>query len=174
VILTFDDGYADNWELARPILQRYGFAATVFLVSGALGGFPTWTSEPALQGRPLLTVAQIRELLAAGIEIGAHTRTHPSLTGVAEPEVREAEVKGSREDLERYLGRPVRSFAYPFGDYDAELLALVEHAGYEGACGTCPGINDPAAPAFELCRLEVRGTDSLLTFARMIWRGERP
>jgi peptidoglycan/xylan/chitin deacetylase (PgdA/CDA1 family) len=174
VILTFDDGYADNWELASPTLQRYGFAATVFLVSGALGGVPTWTSEPALKDRPLLTISQIRDLMAAGIEIGAHTRTHPSLTAVADPMTRESEVRGSREDLERCVGGPVRSFAYPFGDYDTELLALVERAGYEGACCSRSGINDPGAPAYELCRVEVRGTDSLLTFARMVWRGHRP
>jgi peptidoglycan/xylan/chitin deacetylase (PgdA/CDA1 family) len=107
------------------------------------------------------------------MEIGAHTRTHASLMAIADPDARTAEVKGSREDLERQLGKPVRSFAYPFGDYDAELAALVKHAGYEGACSTHPGINDPATPAFELRRVEVRGTDSLPAFARMIWRGGR-
>ena len=92
---------------------------------------------------------------------------------LADPGAREAEVRGSREDLERDLARPVRSFAYPFGDNDAQLLTLVRQAGYEGACCTRPGINDPATPAFELCRVEVQGTDSLLTFARLVWRGMR-
>jgi peptidoglycan/xylan/chitin deacetylase (PgdA/CDA1 family) len=173
VILTFDDGYADNWSVALPILRHHGFPATIFLVSGVLGQAAVWTSDPALRGRPLLTVEQVQALLAAGMDVGAHTKTHVALTEVRSADDLQREVRGSREDLERQLGRRVSLFAYPFGDFDDEVAEQVRGAGFDAACCSRSGINDPVVAPYELRRVEIRGTDSLLSFARAVWQGRR-
>jgi peptidoglycan/xylan/chitin deacetylase (PgdA/CDA1 family) len=172
VVLTFDDGYADNYHEALPILRRYGFSATFFLVSGSIGGAGSWSSDPDLFGRGMVTPHQVEALLAAGMDVGGHTVSHVSLTGVPAPE-REREIHDSRSALERRFGRDVTTFAYPFGDYDTETADIVRRAGFRAACCSHSGRNDPATPLFELRRVEVRGTDSLLQFALMVWRATR-
>jgi peptidoglycan/xylan/chitin deacetylase (PgdA/CDA1 family) len=173
VVVTFDDGYADTYDLAFPILRRLRIPATVFLVTRAIGGSANWTTEPAIAGRPLLTAERIKEMLAAGIEVGAHTRTHVSLTDVPPDDNRELEIAGSRQDLEEDFGRPIRTFAYPFGDYDSDIAAAVRRAGFHAACCSRQGANDPATPHFELRRVEIRGTDSVFRFPYMVWSGRR-
>ena len=89
VAITIDDGYADNLEIAHPILRRHGFSATLFLISGKLGGVADWSSrESATDGRPLLSKEQALRLRSEGHAIGAHTRTHRPLPTLAEEEAR--------------------------------------------------------------------------------------
>ena len=173
VVITFDDGYADNYHLALPVLRKLHIPATVFLVSREIGGEANWTTEPAIAGRPLLTDGLISKLLDGRFDVGAHTRTHVSLTDVTDAETREHEIAGSRHDLEGSLGRPIRTFAYPFGDYDSDVAEIVRRAGFHAACCSRPGANDPATPLFELRRVEVRGTDPLWRFPYMVWSGRR-
>jgi len=172
VAITFDDGYEDVYREAFPILRRYRFAATIFVVSGSVGRAAWWASGPPLAGRAIATEQQLQEMAAAGIEIGAHTARHPSLTSLSPAEQR-AEIGGSRRELEGMMAVPVRSFAYPYGDYDHVTAASVRDAGFHAACCSRSGRNDPATPLFELRRTEVRGTDSFVRFVRMLASGRR-
>ncbi len=170
VVLTIDDGYADNLEIALPLLKRYRFAATVFLVSRKLGGENDWTSRDEAR-RPLLSAEQAERLAsAAEIAIGAHTRTHPRLTEV-EGERRAEEIDGAGEDLAALLGQPVPTFAYPYGKFDRAVVAATAKAGYTGACTVESRLARLGDNPLEIPRLEIRGSDTLRTFLRKLWLG---
>jgi peptidoglycan/xylan/chitin deacetylase (PgdA/CDA1 family) len=128
--ITFDDGYTSILEAALPELHRHGFGATAFIISDRIGGTNEWDEGPAW---PLLSADEVRELAAAGIEIGSHSATHPRLAGVDAGRLA-VEVKTSREKLSTLLGSEVRGFAYPYGSMDAESRAAVGQAGYQYAC----------------------------------------
>jgi peptidoglycan/xylan/chitin deacetylase (PgdA/CDA1 family) len=124
VVLTFDDGYRDFFTDAWPILQQYGFSATVYMVTSLV-------DEPAY-----LTSEMIRELDASGsVDFGAHTVYHSDLPNLTDADA-EAEITGSKLALEALLGHPVRTFSYPAGHYSDRDLALVDAAGYELAVTT--------------------------------------
>jgi peptidoglycan/xylan/chitin deacetylase (PgdA/CDA1 family)/GT2 family glycosyltransferase len=168
VVLTFDDGYADNVELGLPMLEQHGFAATVFLVSAA-GDRAGWRSAQDVQGRRLLAPADASRLKGR-LDFGAHSRTHPRLPSLELHEL-EREVSGSRSELEQVLGSSVTVFAYPYGDRNEAVEQAVERAGYVAACGIEPGRNRPSCDLYALKRFEIRGTDSLLRFATTLWLG---
>jgi peptidoglycan/xylan/chitin deacetylase (PgdA/CDA1 family) len=172
IVLTFDDGYSDNWGEALPILRRYRLPATVFVVSTAIGRRAWWPDAVPLFERTILTSDQLAELTESRIEIGAHSRTHRSLTSLT-PGALQAEVMESRAQLQQAAGSEVRAFAYPFGDCSEQVIEEVASAGFEAACCSRSGVADPAAPLFALPRVEVRGTDSLAAFALLVWRGHR-
>ena len=170
VVLTIDDGFLDNATIARPLLERFGFPATVFLVSSPSADHD-WRADPALAKHPIMDRTKARELLGERFEIGSHTRTHPDLTAITADEARD-EIAGSRQELERDLGAPVTAFAYPYGAASPEVRRLVEEAGYLAARGIQPGRNHPATPAFDLRWLEICGTYSLPRFAATLVMGE--
>jgi peptidoglycan/xylan/chitin deacetylase (PgdA/CDA1 family) len=157
--------------VALPILHRHGFTATVFVVSRAVGGVNDWDLDGELSGRAMLSAGELRELSRAGLHIGAHSRTHPRLTELPLDRM-EDQIAGSRADLEHLIGQPVLTFAYPNGQYSRQTQAVVMHSRYTGACTSEPGSNDPAVPLLELRRIEVLGTDSLMTFALALWAGK--
>lgn len=170
VVLTIDDGYADNLAIALPLLKRYRTQATVFLVSRKLGGVNDWTSRDDAR-RPLLSPEQAQELAAgAGIAIGGHTRTHPRLTEI-DGDRRAEEIGGSGEDLAELLGRPIPTFAYPYGKFDPEVVATTRDAGYAGACTVESRLARLGDDPLEIPRLEIRGSDTLRTFLRKLWLG---
>lgn len=173
VVLTFDDGYADFATTAWPVLARHGFPATVFVTSG-------WVDDagPYAAGDPpdrMLTWAQIRELADAGVEIGAHSHSHPQLDQVGAEDLRE-ELDVGRALLQDCLGAPVTSLAYPFG-YSSPLVRLAARsAGYRCAAAVRNVIATPSADLFQLPRLTIRrATDATLfaatvTGAQSLWR----
>lgn len=132
--LTFDDGYADFAEHALPVLRRYGFTATVFVIAGRLGGDNAW--DPAGPRKPLLGADQVRRLAEAGVEVGSHGLQHVSLT--AAHGALAAETGGSRRILQDITGQPASGFCYPYGHFDAEVVGAVRDAGYDYGCAIWP------------------------------------
>ncbi len=150
VIITFDDGYADTYTQAFPILRRYGFTAVVFLVTSYVGREHVfwWDEEKVnVYGRRSLyyplTWEQAGELLDCGMELGSHTSTHPPALTRLEPGRCWDEIAASKLRLERQLGVEVSSFCYPRGDLDPAVVKMVEAAGYRGAVVTPPRYGIP-------------------------------
>jgi peptidoglycan/xylan/chitin deacetylase (PgdA/CDA1 family) len=156
VVITFDDGYADNYVEALPILREHGFVATVFLVSDYVNSariYPWDLAKAAAEGDAepyrVLTWPQVGEMAACGIELGSHTCTHPELTTTTGPRCWD-EVARSRRDLAQRIGRDVVSFSYPRGDLSGDVARMVEEAGYAGAVVT------PPRPGIPLTRYTLR------------------
>lgn len=134
--LTFDDGYEDFLDTVLPILKEFGFSATVFVVAGMLGEENSWEhhgeSSPRLR---LLGADGVREVSAQGMEVGAHSMSHPRLSNLR-AEALEREVNESRRVLGEILGAPIEGFCYPYGNLNATAVRAVRRAGYVYACAT--------------------------------------
>jgi peptidoglycan/xylan/chitin deacetylase (PgdA/CDA1 family) len=135
VVITFDDGYASVLEHAATILFEVGFKATVFVVTSCCGRENDWPSQPAgIPRLPMLSWSALKELPAAGLEVGAHTMTHPPLTRLSSREAAR-EIVGSKQTLEDRLARAVDVFAYPYGLQD-QRHRDVAAAHFRAACTT--------------------------------------
>jgi len=153
VVITFDDGFRSVAEVARPVLERLGFRATVYVTAQYCGGRNDWPTQPAAVPRaPLLAWDEVRALIGAGLEIGSHTLTHPPLTRLSPPDA-EREIARSKQIIENETGQPVRSFAYPYGDYNDRVRSLVA-AHYQSACGTRLGLVGPDSDPLALERVD--------------------
>ena len=160
IVLTFDDGSDTTYRTAFPIMQRYRFTGTSYIVRNYVG----LTNY--------MNVDQIRALYAAGWEIGSHGLSHRDLT--AHPERQDNEIVQSRRQLEALLGVPVLSFAYPFGAYNDDSLHYVHLSGYVAAAGLGNESLQGNKNLFYLSRQAVRGTDDLITFgSRLPWRQDQ-
>ncbi|MCX6133284.1 MAG: polysaccharide deacetylase family protein [Ignavibacteriales bacterium] len=136
VILTFDDGYEDNYRVAFPLLQQHGFSAVVYAVTDRERRTNFWDQdEPAGQ---LMSAAQMQELHRCGIEIGSHTVTHPRLPRVTTDQAH-FEISKSKDTLEQILGSSVLSFAYPYGELSEVVKDCVGEAGYTYAVAADSG-----------------------------------
>ncbi len=147
VILSFDDGFLNQFRNAAPVLRARGWPGVLNLQTqrvGARGG---------------LSRAQIRRLLRDGWELGAHSVSHPDLTEVT-PQRIEEEVVGSRDAIERLFGIVPEFFCYPYGRFDAAVKEAVRSAGFLAATTTRRGAASPADGAYELDRLVVTGNFS--------------
>ncbi len=156
VVLTFDDGFADFHSRALPLLLRYGFTATVFVTTGWIADADTDARRPAA-GRPglMLSWSQIAEAASAGVEIGAHSHTHPELDQLTEDRLR-FELQHSKALLEDRLGLPVPGLAYPFGYSNAQVRRAARDAGHQYACAVANTAVGPHWDAMALPRLTVR------------------
>jgi peptidoglycan/xylan/chitin deacetylase (PgdA/CDA1 family) len=178
VALTFDDGYADNLHNALPLLEQYDFRATLYLVVDRFDR--DWSvnkkahhDSGELGREARLSDAEVEQMLASGrVELASHTLTHPNLatTGVAE---KQHELAESRRRLEARFGVDVKSFAYPFGIYGAEDVALVRAAGYTSAVTTIAGIDAGRPDPLQLKRVKISGKDNLLAFRLRMRCGQR-
>jgi peptidoglycan/xylan/chitin deacetylase (PgdA/CDA1 family) len=139
VVLTFDDGYPEDWSVVLPLLRARQWVANLNLQVGNL------------------VPKRVRELIAGGWEIDAHTFSHPDLTKVSRSQLRR-EIAGSRRWIQNVFKQPADFFCYPYGRYDDAVIAEVRHAGYLGAETEVSGYASPADGMLTLDRLEmVRG-----------------
>jgi O-antigen biosynthesis protein len=152
VVLTFDDGMADFLSGAVPILNKYQFPATLYIVTGNIGQSSKWLTDEGEQNRPMLSWDEITCL--SGIEIGAHSHTHPQLDIVSLSKARE-EILISKEILEQHLSSPVQTFAFPHGYHTSQLVNLVQDAGYTSACIVGHEMATDSSNVFSLPRIIV-------------------
>ncbi len=157
VAITFDDGYDDIYKNAYPILKKYGFTATVFIITGNTGKdlYLTWD--------------QIRELQKAGWEIGSHTVSHPDLTKISSSQAAN-QIKESKIALESALGAIIYSFCYPAGKYNEETESFVKSAGYTYAFSTKSGIENFLNQPYSIKRIRISGTDGIKNFNSKVFK----
>lgn len=159
VILTFDDGYKDNYLNAFPVLQKFNFPATIFISSGLIGKEIKANKGTVLK---ILNQREIKELARSGlIEIGSHGHRHIKLSSIPEVEV-EDELKISKRNLEETAEREVRSFAYPWGDYNDGIQNIAKKY-YNNICTVDKGRIDRNLNKFALRRNSI---DSQVNFTQ--------
>jgi len=167
-VISFDDGYVDNIDAAAA-LRRRGMRATWYVVSGSIGAAPAWPFDGRPAGR-LMNAAELRGLQIDGMEVGSHSATHRRLTGL-DPMAQLEEAARSKAELEDLLGTQVRSFAFPYGDFDDACVSAVRQAGYSSACTTAPGWMLRDGDPFRLRRLTVFNHDTVGSLARKLSLG---
>lgn len=154
VAITFDDGFRNFREHAAPVLARHHFRATVFLVTAHCGGDNGWPTQPSgVSRQPLLDWTDIKALHAAGFSFGAHSHTHPFLTRQTLPAA-ESEMVESKRAIEHALSEIVDTFAYPYGDCNAQIRELAQRH-FRLACGVGLGYAGRESDLMELDRLDM-------------------
>lgn len=157
VSITFDDGYQDNCQFALPLLLDRGIPCTYFVSWRHVSQNKPFRHDLD-RGRPLApnTVDQLRQLAAAGVEIGGHTRSHADLGKISDPEALHDEVIVAGAELAAAIGRPMRYFAFPFGlhaNLNRQAFQMARQAGYLGVCSAYGGYNLPGDDPFHLQRI---------------------
>ncbi|GAV21545.1 polysaccharide deacetylase family protein [Carboxydothermus pertinax] len=167
IVITFDDGYRDNYYYAFPILKKYGFRATIFIITGIVGKTNEWDEREGKPTNYMLTWQQIDEMAKYGIEFGAHTVNHPRLTKVPLT-VAEKEIVDSKKMLEEHFKRPIKYFCYPYGLYNDQIIKIVKKAGFRAATTTKLGINTKGVDLYQLKRVRVTGHMSRRQFVEQL------
>ncbi len=160
IIITFDDGHLNNYTAAFPIMQKYGFTGVLYIVGNYMGADQFMNAD------------QIKEMAAAGWEVGSHTMNHADLT-LLEPQKQRHEIVESREFLERQLGIPINTIAYPYGITNPEVIDYAYFAGYMAGMSLGSTYDQGAYNLFNLQRRDIKGTYDLIQFAQFLpWHGD--
>lgn len=160
MLITFDDGHLNNYTTAFPIMQKYGFTGILYIVGNYIGI------------DDYLGIDQIKEMAAAGWEVGSHSMNHSDLTAL-EPQRRRAEIVDSKGFLEKTLGVPVRTIAYPFGFSNSGVIDYAHFAGYVAGMSLGFTHDQGSGNIFTLQRRDVKGTYDIKQFASFLpWQGD--
>ena len=168
IMLTFDDGYKDNYENAFPILKKYQFKGIIYILDGI--EYNKWDVENSENSEKRFTLMNRDELLEMqnyGIEFGGHTCTHPRLTELSLEETK-TEVINSKFNIEKTIGRELLSFAYPYGSLNEEIKKIPQEIGYRFAVATDSGSIVFSDDLFEIRRIGIFPTNNLFNFKRKV------
>lgn len=165
VMITFDDGYEDNYTLLFPLLKKYGFTAVIYLVTQV--DHNVWGVKEGEPKLVMMSDAQKEEMNRYGIEFGGHTRTHVDLSKCKEKESIN-EIKGCKDDVERLINKKAVSFAYPFGGINEDVKRITKESGYIYAVSTNTGPKQFGEDMFQIRRIEVTPKTSLTSFKNKV------
>lgn len=160
VLVTFDDGFADFAANAWPVMKARGIPTTLYVTAGVLDGTSSWLEPLGAGQQPMLSAADVRELADDGVQIGAHSMTHPQLDCIDREQARD-EIIQSKVALEQIVGRPVESFAYPHGYHDRTVKKMVIEAGFTSAAAVRNALSHAQDDPFALARYTVMGDCSV-------------
>ena len=152
--LTFDDGYQNNIINAAPILKKYNFSATCYIVSERIGSYNTWDINKGIPKKYLMNHKEIKEWLSLGMDIGAHTQSHKDLTALSKEEAYK-ELNECKRQLEAHFNIPIADFCYPFGHFNESVKNLVEDAGYLSATSMLRGRLNSYTDIYALPRVPI-------------------
>jgi len=155
LIISFDDGWAEQYTVAFPVLKRHGFIGTFFVYTNPL------------DRKQYLTWVQLQEMSAAGMDIQAHTLSHPHLRALA-PDAAMHEIAESKRILESQLGKRVIALSYPYGEYNDTVVGMVKRAGFESAVTLASGYRQRADELFTLHRIRVSFGETLEDLAKRL------
>lgn len=159
-VLTFDDGYQDLLLTVCPILDKFSFTATIFLVAGQMGSLSNWWGQNGARSGLLLTPAEARVLAQRGYTLGSHSLTHPFLTSLDDQSAFE-EIRNSRVLLQEQLDIKIDYFSYPYSDTNARIERIIKSVGYKSACAGNQGRQN----IFHLWRVPCGRHDTNFSFA---------
>jgi transcriptional regulator of met regulon len=160
IVITFDDGYSDNYYNAYPLLKKHDFPATIFLISDFVEN----------NGGKYLSPSQIHEMKKNNISFGSHSISHQILTNLTKEKM-VREIRGSKDMLESQLGQRINFFAYPIGtrvDFNDEIEEVVKTCKYSCACSNMYGMNGNNADIFALKRIGIETTDNFFIFKKKL------
>ena len=153
VALTFDDGYLNFYTAALPILKKFGFTATVYVVSELIGKINEWDLPSGISENPLMSERELKTCVQDGVEIGCHTASHKSL--VEQSTNFERELTEAKSHIEALLDQSCMSFCYPYGHYDDRTVEQVRQAGFNNATTMIRGRATSKDDVFELPRIPI-------------------
>ncbi len=167
VVLTFDDGFADFYTDALPILKQHGFAATLYVSTAFVNTTSRFLRRENETARPMLTWRQLIDVHDSGIECGAHSHRHLQLDVLPATLARD-EITRCKQILEDKLASEISTFAYPYGYYRSIVKEIVRQAGYSSACAVRYRLSSLADDIFALSRLIVPANLDMKCFAELV------